>query len=61
MSCSYYVTQTHILDDKNLHIPCEIVDNQISEWLSGITNETALIPVIREIYHTQIKQASKIP
>jgi DNA invertase Pin-like site-specific DNA recombinase len=57
-SYSYYATQTKI-NDKNLHIPCEVVDQQILRWLTGITVNPEHVPSIREIYRTQVKRATQ--
>ncbi|MGD0006447.1 MAG: recombinase family protein [Anaerolineaceae bacterium] len=57
-SYSYYATQTKV-NEKNLHIPCEVVNQQISDWLTGITVNSKLIPTIREVYQTQIKKATQ--
>ncbi|MDR3576141.1 MAG: recombinase family protein [Anaerolineaceae bacterium] len=58
-SYSYYATQTKGTNEKNLHVPCGIVDNQIPDWLSGIMVDHQLIPAIREIYKNQVKQATQ--
>jgi hypothetical protein len=55
----YYATQSKLAEDKNLHIPCEVVDQQIPDWLMGVGVKAELIPQIREGYKKQVKQATQ--
>ena len=52
-SYSYYITHAKPQGSK-IHIPCEVVDTQIPDWLLGITVNSQLVPKIREIYIKQL-------
>lgn len=54
-SYSYYITHIEI-NSKKIHLPWQIVDNQIPEWLEDITIDPAKIPTIRQVYHSEIKR-----
>ncbi|MDH3944511.1 MAG: recombinase family protein [Anaerolineae bacterium] len=56
-SYSYYVTKSKVLE-RQVHIPCEVVDSQITTWISGISIEPELVPKIRELYISELKEAS---
>ena len=56
-SYSYYITHAQI-GDKNLHISCPTIDSQIPQWLQGIAVNQELIPSIREVYKSEIEQAT---
>ncbi len=51
---AYYITHAKP-DGKKVHVPCATVDDQIPEWLSGITVQDSLLPTIREIYRGEVK------
>jgi hypothetical protein len=53
-SYSYYITHTK-LNGQVLRLRTEVVDKQIPKWLSGITIDPEIIPIIREIYQTEIR------
>ena len=57
-SYSYYITQVKF-NLYNLHLACEVVDNQIPDWLTRITVKPDLIPAIREAYRTYVKKATQ--
>jgi len=57
-SYSYYITHSKP-NGKKIHIPCESVDAQIQDLLDGITVTPLLVPSIRKIYHSQIKQSTE--
>jgi len=57
-SYAYYITQTKPVG-KNIHIPCDLVDEKIPEWLAGIAINPELIPSIQDIYVRQVKQISE--
>ena len=57
-SYSYYATQVK-LRDRNLHLPCDVVDSQIPDWLQGISINPELLPKIRETYTTQVQQTTQ--
>jgi len=56
-SYSYYITHAKI-GDKKLHISCPVIDNQIPQWLQGISVDQELIPSIQEVYKSEIEQAT---
>lgn len=56
-SYSYYITLTQV-DGKKLHIPCNVIEEQIPGWLAGISVNPELIPTIKEIYRTEIQSQS---
>lgn len=56
-SYSYYVSYRE-RDGKQLHLPCEVVDEQIPSWLGKITIVPELIPSIRQLYQEQVKQVT---
>ena len=56
-SYSYYITHAKI-GDKKLHIPCPVIDSQISQWLQGISVNQELIPSIQDVYKSEIQQAT---
>ena len=57
-SYAYYITQTKPAG-KSIHIPCDLVDEKIPEWLAGIAVSPELIPSIRDVYIRQVKQISE--
>ena len=54
---SYYISHANI-GDKNLHISCSVIDNQIPQCLQGVSVNPELIPSIREVYRSEIDQAT---
>jgi hypothetical protein len=56
-SYPYYITHDQ-LDGKRLHVACNVVDNQIPQWLRAISVDTELIPAIRSIYEAEVKKVS---
>jgi hypothetical protein len=56
-SYSYYVTRTEV-NGKKIHIPCEIVDKQIPDWIKSIGIDLVKVPVIQKAYQTQIKKVT---
>jgi site-specific DNA recombinase len=56
-SYSYYITHNQV-DGKALHVSCNVIDEQIPDWLKGISVNPELIPSIREIYRTEIQSNS---
>lgn len=54
-SYAYYIIHTSD-QNKQLHIPCEAVDEQIPAWLRGIAVDSALIPAIRNIYESEVRK-----
>lgn len=54
---SYYITHAKP-NGKKIHLPCEIIDEQIPGWLSGINIPTSLLPTIRQVYQSQLKEKS---
>ncbi len=57
-SYSYYITQARINGAK-LHIPCEIVDCQIEDWLDRVTVDQDVMPGIRQVYQSQIAKVTE--
>jgi DNA invertase Pin-like site-specific DNA recombinase len=49
----YYTTQSKPLGS-NLHVKCEIIDEQVPSWLEGISISENRIPPIREEYRRQV-------
>ena len=56
-SYSYYVSNRE-QNGKQLHLPCDVVDEQIPSWLGKITIIPELIPSIRQLYQEQVKQVT---
>ena len=56
-SYPYYISQAKPAG-KAIHIPCETVDSQIPDWLSGIRVDPELLPAIRKVYHSQVKEVT---
>jgi DNA invertase Pin-like site-specific DNA recombinase len=55
----YYIT--HLKPEgKKIHIPCQVIDDQITGWLSCITIDIRLIPKIREIYTQQVTELAQV-
>lgn len=50
---AYYTTQSKP-GGRDIHVACADVDDQISDWLTGISVSQDRIPLIREEYRTQI-------
>ena len=46
---AYYRTHSKI-DNKNVRVPCNLVDDQISNWLDGLCVKQEQVPEIRNIY-----------
>jgi len=57
-SYSYYNTLAKVAG-KKVHIPCESVDKRIPDLLAGICVDIKRLPVIKEIYQTQIEQVTQ--
>jgi hypothetical protein len=53
-SYSYYITHTK-LNGQTLRLRTEVLDEQIPKWLSGFTIDPEIIPIIREVYQTEIR------
>ena len=56
-SYSYYITHAEV-NGQALHIQCNLIDQQILQWLQGVAVDPELIPSICEIYKTEIQQAT---
>lgn len=56
-SYSYYITHSKV-DGQALYIQCNVIDKQIPQWLQGMAVNPELIPSIREVYKTEIQQAT---
>lgn len=54
---SYYITHTAI-EGKSVHIPCEVVDEQVPTWLRNIAIDPARVPEIRRMYQSEIKRVT---
>ena len=52
---AYYTTQVKP-GGKDVNIPCEQVDGQITGWLAGIAIDPQRLPAIREEYQRQVTQ-----
>jgi site-specific DNA recombinase len=57
-SYSYYITQSTI-NERNLHLPCEIVDRQIPDWIAGMVISPEIIPTLREVYQKSVKHITQ--
>jgi len=57
-SYSYYITHAKP-NGKKIHIPCKRVDDQIPAWLRRITVPHDAVAGIRELYRSQVKQATE--
>lgn len=57
-SYSYYITHVPV-DGQNLHIHTSDVDKNIPAWLARIAVSPELVPSIRQIYQSQIKQITQ--
>jgi site-specific DNA recombinase len=53
-SYSYYFTHTKV-DGKSIYIPCEVIEEQIPDWINGISVNPDFIPSIRDIYRREIQ------
>lgn len=58
-SYSYFITHASI-DGKKIHIKTKVVDDQLPAWIKDIAIDQDLIPVLRDKYQSQIKQAAEI-
>jgi hypothetical protein len=56
-SYSYYITHAEV-SGKKIHIPCQIVDDQIPDWLRSIVIDPAKVPFIQKVYQSEIKQVT---
>jgi hypothetical protein len=56
-SCSYYMTRTKI-DDRKIHIPCQVVDEQIPQWLKDIMIDPVKEAIIQKVYQAEIKRVT---
>ena len=56
-SYSYYMTRTKI-DDRKVHIPCQVVDQQIPQWLKDIMIDPAKEAIIQKVYQAEIKRVT---
>jgi len=56
-SYAYYITHA-LIKDKKLHIKCNVIDEQIPQWLQDFTVNPELIPSIRNVYQSEIHQAT---
>lgn len=54
---SYYMTQTRVNGTK-LHIPCDEVDCQVTDWLDGVSVDHTLVPELRQVYRAQIAKVT---
>ena len=54
---SYYMSQAK-LNGKKIHIPCNVIEEQIPEWLQGIIVNSDLVPTIQKMYRTQVQQVT---
>jgi len=53
-SYSYYITHTKPKGSQ-VRISCEVIDEQIPEWLRGFAVDPQLMPQIQKIYQKQVK------
>jgi DNA invertase Pin-like site-specific DNA recombinase len=56
-SYSYYITHAKPNGSK-LRVHCEVVDKQIPDWLQSIAIASDAVPAIRELYRSEIEQAT---
>jgi site-specific DNA recombinase len=56
-SYSYYMTRAEV-NGKKIHIPCEIVDEQIPNWIKSVGIDGVKVPQIQKLYQTQIKKVT---
>jgi hypothetical protein len=56
-SYAYYITHAKP-NGASIHIPCDAVDDQINDWLAGLTIDPGKIPAIRDVYVDEIKQVA---
>jgi site-specific DNA recombinase len=54
-SYSYYLTHSK-LEGRKLRIKTKVADDQISDWLNGITIDSKITPEIRKIYQNEIRK-----
>ena len=57
-SYSYYITHTEV-SGKKTHIPCQIVDDQIPDWLRSIVIDPEKVPIIQKVYQSKIKRVTR--
>jgi DNA invertase Pin-like site-specific DNA recombinase len=57
-SYAYYITHAKP-EGKKLRLQCDIADDQISTWLKGIAIDPELVPLIREVYQEEIREAKQ--
>lgn len=55
---AYYITHEKPNGQK-IHIPCDVIDSQIPEWLEAIQIKTELIPAIKDVYHSQVIEVTQ--
>jgi site-specific DNA recombinase len=53
-SYSYYITHSKPNGSK-IHIPCEVIEEQVPGWMRGISVDPQLIPQIQKIYQKQVR------
>jgi DNA invertase Pin-like site-specific DNA recombinase len=54
-SYSYYITHAEV-SGKKVHIPCQIVDAQILDWIRSVAIDPARVPLIQKVYQSKIKR-----
>jgi DNA invertase Pin-like site-specific DNA recombinase len=57
-SYPYYITHAKPKGSA-VRLRTSIVEKQISEWVSGVSIDSRLVPAIREMYKTQIKRVTR--
>jgi DNA invertase Pin-like site-specific DNA recombinase len=55
---AYYATSSQV-NDRQIHIPCEMIEGQLPEWLKGIALTEDTLPYIREVYQGHIEQVAE--
>lgn len=56
-SYAYYVTHSKI-EEKTARVPCGIVDDQVNNWLNGLSIEHDHVPIIRQVYTDELNKVS---
>ncbi len=54
-SCSYYITHTKV-EGKNIHIPCQVVDEQMPVFIKSIMIDPAKERAIQKLYQAEIRK-----
>jgi len=52
-SYSYYISRSKV-DGKQVHIPCDVIDEQIPDWLDAIQIQPQRLPAIRQAYREHL-------